>query len=141
MVDLHSNAIIIGFGFSLFQAEADKHITTVGHQKYQPPELYLTRRKTWRGDVYAYGLLTLEASLVPTYYEIHQESYVRLLSSFLKIATGVKAFERCGPPQGTLQLVFEGMPIRNISEASGTHANAGNNISIQRGAPDADAAI
>lgn len=64
MVDLHSSAMIIDFGFSLPKDKANEHITTVGHQNYQPRELYCALRKTWRSDVYAFGLLTLEVRLV-----------------------------------------------------------------------------
>ncbi|KIO18910.1 hypothetical protein M407DRAFT_31419 [Tulasnella calospora MUT 4182] len=83
MVDLHERAIIIDFGFSLSMSVAIEHITTVGHQNYQPREVYYTLRKTWRSDVYAFALLTLEASGVAL------------------ISTGVKAFEKLGPVLGT----------------------------------------
>ncbi|KIO23720.1 hypothetical protein M407DRAFT_26847 [Tulasnella calospora MUT 4182] len=46
MVDLHANAFIIDFGFSLSMSTANGHITTVGHQNYQPREIYYTLRKT-----------------------------------------------------------------------------------------------
>ncbi|KAG8907492.1 hypothetical protein FRC01_007667, partial [Tulasnella sp. 417] len=63
LIDHNQRAILIDFGLSMTAADAQVIPSLTGHIRYMAPEVAALRKKSFKSDVYAYGLLILEMGI------------------------------------------------------------------------------